>query len=204
MPEQQQPAAQDFRADREQQILEAAMAVFAREGFHQARMEDIARQSGLGKGTLYLYFKSKDAIIGALLRAFFTVELRRLKTLEAGEGSVAEQIMAYTRHMAAEIERMAVFSSIAYEFYAAAARDRRTRQRFEDYFTEYHAVLTRIVQRGIAAGEFRPVNAEEIAVTLLAVLEGLNLLNLASPRSLHLRRQAEASVRLILDAIRAG
>ena len=207
MPDQREDAPhppQDLREDREQQILEAAMTVFAREGFHEARMEDIAKQSRLGKGTLYLYFKSKDAIIGALLRYFFNVELRRLRALEAGEGSVAEQILAYTRHIAADAERMSAVSSLAYEFYAVAGRDKTMRQFLEQHFSEYEVALARVVRRGVDAGEFRPVDADQIALTLLAVMEGLNLLNLAAPKEVSLRTQAEASVRLILDAIRAG
>jgi TetR/AcrR family fatty acid metabolism transcriptional regulator len=167
-------------------------------------MEDIAKQSRLGKGTLYLYFKSKDAIIGALLRYFFNVELKRLRALEVGEGSVAEQILSYTRHLAADAERMTALSSIAYEFYAVAGRDKTTRQFLEAHFADYQVALSRIIQRGIDTGEFRLVDASEIALTLLAVMEGLNLLHLAAPKELRFRAQAEASVRLILDAIRAG
>jgi AcrR family transcriptional regulator len=193
----------DLRGDREQQILEAAMTVFAREGFHEARMEDIARQSGLAKGTLYLYFKSKDAMIGALLRSFFNVELRRLRALEAAEGSVAERILAYTLRVAADAERMSAVASIAFEFYAVAGRDKTTRQFLGQHFSEYETALARVIQRGVEAGEFRSVDADQIALTLLAVMEGLNLLNLAAPKDVSLRAQAEASVRLILDAIRA-
>jgi AcrR family transcriptional regulator len=44
-------------------------------------MEDIARQAGLSKGALYLYYKSKDAIIAALLNYFFAQEFKRLQAL---------------------------------------------------------------------------------------------------------------------------
>ena len=66
----------DVSEERKNQILEAAIAVFARLGFQQARMDDIARQAGLSKGALYLYYTSKDAIITALLKYFFTQEFQ--------------------------------------------------------------------------------------------------------------------------------
>ena len=44
-------------------IIEAAVKVFAEQGIGKARMDDIAQETGVSKGTLYLYFKSKDAII---------------------------------------------------------------------------------------------------------------------------------------------
>ena len=49
----------DIQGERKKQILDAAMTVFAQKGFHQARMDDIVEQSGLSKGTIYWYFKSK-------------------------------------------------------------------------------------------------------------------------------------------------
>ncbi|HET7081061.1 MAG TPA: helix-turn-helix domain-containing protein, partial [Chloroflexia bacterium] len=52
----------DVSEERKNQILDAAAAVFSRLGFHEARMDDIVRESGLSKGTLYWYFTSKDAI----------------------------------------------------------------------------------------------------------------------------------------------
>jgi|SRR5262245_57437390 len=52
---------------RPQEILEAALAVFARKGFAAARMEDIAERARVSKGTIYLYFDSKEAVFKALL-----------------------------------------------------------------------------------------------------------------------------------------
>ena len=56
----------DVSEERTAQIITAAMQVFAQQGLEKARMDDIASESGLSKGTLYLYFKSKDAIISAI------------------------------------------------------------------------------------------------------------------------------------------
>ena len=194
---------QDPQEDRERQIIEAAMAVFAREGFHAARMEDIARESQLGKGTLYLYFKSKDAIISSLLRYFFTAQMKQLRAMEWNQGSVTEQILAYTDELVAEAERMAIFSSITFEFYAAAGRNKEARRFFSEFFSEYRAALASVIQRGVASGEFRSVDADATAVTIVALLEGLNLLNTIDAKALRLREAAKSSLRLILGAIAA-
>ncbi len=52
---------------RPQEILEAALFVFAKKGFAAARMEDIGERAGVSKGTIYLYFESKEAVFKALL-----------------------------------------------------------------------------------------------------------------------------------------
>ncbi|MBN9571393.1 MAG: helix-turn-helix transcriptional regulator [Alphaproteobacteria bacterium] len=50
------------------EILEAALTVFAEKGFAAARMEDISRRAGVTKGTIYLYFDSKESLFKALIR----------------------------------------------------------------------------------------------------------------------------------------
>ena len=82
----------DVSAERTEQIVEAAIAVFSRLGFHKARMDDIAREASLSKGTLYWYFESKDAITKALLQHLFEQEVQEVTTMLAAEGSVSERL----------------------------------------------------------------------------------------------------------------
>jgi AcrR family transcriptional regulator len=55
------------RAERRQQILDAAAACFARDGFHRTSMQDIVTESGVSAGLLYRYFAGKDDIIAAIV-----------------------------------------------------------------------------------------------------------------------------------------
>lgn len=57
-----------YLEDRKQQILEAAVGVFGRKGFDGANVSDIAEAAGMGKGTIYLYFQSKEEIFRAILQ----------------------------------------------------------------------------------------------------------------------------------------
>src|ERR1044071_6498999 len=54
--------------DKPQQIIEAAVRVFARQGYFNSRVSDIAREAGMAAGTIYLYFKTKDDILVTLFR----------------------------------------------------------------------------------------------------------------------------------------
>jgi AcrR family transcriptional regulator len=63
----------DVSEERRNQIIESAIKVFAREGFANTRMEDVATESGLSKGLLYWYFKSKEEIIIAIADLLFSV-----------------------------------------------------------------------------------------------------------------------------------
>src|SRR3982074_2100546 len=66
--------------DKPQQIIEAAVRVFARQGYFNSRVSDIAREAGIAAGTIYLYFKTKEDILITLFRekmAAFEASLRR-------------------------------------------------------------------------------------------------------------------------------
>lgn len=193
----------DVSEERKNQILEAALTVFARLGFQQTRMDDIAEQVGLSKGTLYLYYKSKDAIVAALLKYFFAQELKQLQTFVADdrEESISEQILALTRQLASTMQWMVQQMPIAFEFYAIAGRDKEVRQYLQDYFKVYRSELARLIQRGIERDEFRTVDAEAMAITLAALYEGLALLCFVDPAAYQWAEQAEASVRVLLSGL---
>lgn len=72
------------RGDKRQRIVDAAVKVFAKRGFHATRVSDIASAAGVADGTIYLYFKSRDALLVSLfeshvdrLLAFLEKELPR-------------------------------------------------------------------------------------------------------------------------------
>ena len=113
----------DVSEERRNQILEAAMAVFARQGFEQARMDDIAQEVGLSKGALYLYFKSKDAIISAILQFFFSAAMKKLQGfLESEETpSVREQLLRLNQYYVGEMKWMVSMLPISFQFYAITA-----------------------------------------------------------------------------------
>lgn len=195
---------QDVSEERKNQILDAAMSVFSRAGFHEARMDDIAQESGLSKGALYLYYKSKDAIISALLRRFGALEMRGIRATMAGPGTATEKLYAMTRMFAADLDHLALAMPVMLEFYAIAARQRSVRQFMGEMLQEYSALVKPVIEEGISSGEFRDVNAAEVTLTLIALLEGLVLLWVMDPRAMPWREQAGASLRLLLAGITAS
>lgn len=195
--------SEELSEERQKQILDAAIAEFAQHGFAQTRMEDIARASGLSKGALYLYYKSKDAIITALLRTLFAVELRGTCAIIEREGSATERLMALTRMFADELDHMSAAMPIFVEFYAVALRQASVREHIGRMYDELRVPVARLIQRGIEQGEFRPVDAHQAALTWIALLEGLTLLWVVIPRGFGWREQADSAVQLMLDGLRA-
>lgn len=71
-------------AERKAAILDAALHVFAERGFEAARLDDVAARSGVAKGTLYLYFKDKEALFEEVVRSAVSPVLERLEAVAAG------------------------------------------------------------------------------------------------------------------------
>ena len=195
----------DVSDQRRNQIMEAALTVFSRLGFERASMDNIAKEAGVSKGALYLYYKSKDAIIAKLLQLLFDEALKQGRILAAGEGSVTEQLLAFTRVLTREMDRMAAMQPISLQFYAIAARHPTIRQHLRAYFKEYRTLMEEVIQRGVAQDELRAdINPTEAAITLTALLEGLALVWLIDPQATDWHVQVESSTKLLIQGLSAS
>lgn len=188
-------------AERKRQILEAAAEVFARSGYHETRMDDIADVAGLSKGALYLYFPSKAALITALLESHLDRALHFMQSLVDTEGTVRERLLAYIRHEADNLDTMRAILPVCYEFYAAALREEDVASFFKGYFRQYVELLAQIISQGIERGELRQTDPRQTAVMLAGSHEGLTLLWLMDPAAFDWREQLERGLHLVLDAL---
>src|SRR5689334_21122807 len=102
-----------------------------------ARREDHA-SPGSSRGAFWP-ISCKDAIIAALMRSLFTLELRGTRALLDAPDPVAERLIAITRMFTSELERMSFALPVLLEFYAVAARQRAVRQFLSEMFAEYQA-----------------------------------------------------------------
>jgi len=193
----------DVSAERKKQILDSAMIVFSRKGFHQARMDDIVKQSGLSKGTIYWYFSSKDVIITQILDNLFERELASLGELQNEEGSASDRLLKFMRISFNDLLQMLEHMPLIYEFYAFALREKSIRNALKKYFRSYVELLIPIIQQGIDSGEFRTINAGETAIAASAIFEGTILLWVYDPETVDLDRSMETGFRLFLNGLKA-
>ncbi len=188
---------------RRNQILDAATIVFVRLGFQHARMDDIVEESGLSKGTLYWYFKSKEDIINAILRRLFTGELENLESLLEAEGTVSERLIQLTSDRVAGMKRMSNLIPIIFEFYAVAVHQQWVQQFIGEYFKHFRELIEALIRQGVERGEFRPVNTTEAAISLASMYEGLTIHWLMDPQSVQWDILSESSMPLLLEGLKA-
>jgi AcrR family transcriptional regulator len=193
----------DVSEERKDQIMNAAEEVFAQKGFSDARMDDIAEETGLSKGTLYLYYKSKDDLIISILDRIFQREFRVFENLDLTSMSATDAIWNFTETTSKDVKMMVRLLPITYEFMGLAFRNKFVQKAFKTYLNHYLDILIPIIQHGIDAGEFRPADAKEVAIAMGAILEGTLLLwvydnSLIEPET-HLR----SGMKLLLEGVKA-
>jgi AcrR family transcriptional regulator len=137
--------------DKRRQLLDAAVRVFARKGFHASRVGDIAEEAGVAHGLLYHYFKSKDQVLEAVFHENWSVLVARIESVEETDEPAADQI----RHIAAIVLRTwlhlpDVVRVVIQEF----GRSPELAEQIGE-LTRPIEVLQRVIARGVERGEFR-------------------------------------------------
>lgn len=170
-------ARPDVSNERKNQILDTAALVFARRGFHQARIDDIVEDSGLSKGAIYWYFKSKSDIMLALVLRFFDSEMLDMQSLLEQDSPVQERLSIITKRIASDIAHITEVGLLPlfYEFYAQSAHEPDIRVVLQDYSQKSRSIFASLLQQGIDRGEFRPIDTKATALTIVALYEGLIL-----------------------------
>src|SRR5436190_569857 len=87
--------------DKRRQLLDAAVRVFARKGYHASRVGDIAEEAGVAHGLLYHYFKSKDQVLEAVFHENWSLLVARIESVEETDEPAADQL----RHISAIVLR---------------------------------------------------------------------------------------------------
>jgi|LGOV01.1.fsa_nt_gb AcrR family transcriptional regulator len=191
----------DLKQERRKQILDAAEKVFTQRGFNKARMDDIVAESGLSKGALYWYYKSKDEIILALMDRFFTGEMQAEEELISAEGDARQRLEVFFEAAFNDVRRFEERMSLGYEFFSLAARTEEVRDVIRGYYRRYQAVLSQIIQQGIDSGEFISIDPDDAATAAISIVEGMALMWFLAPEILNWDRIGDLPTRIFLQGI---
>lgn len=180
------PILEEYRL---QSIRDAAARVVARDGFEEATMQAIADEAGLAKGTIYLYFKDRDALIESIGQNAFEGLLVRVKALLGKKAPFAEVLRELVeldlRFFDENTELLRVYHEMV-----ERSRGSRKHRECSPTFNEYIATLTRFIERAMKRREVRRRDPERLA---LFIAEGIV--------SILVRRLSEASPPPIEDDI---
>ena len=195
------------KAERPQEILEAAFAEFSRNGYAVTTLDQIAERAGVTKGTIYVYFENKEHLFISMVREITKTTLDIVHGMfESHEGSTADLLRAQ-------------FSFI----YQHIVEDRRRREvvrmliaeapRFPALADRYHdeilrpclEMLRQAIQRGIDRGEIRNtaiVNSPQVVIAPIALVD-LWMMMFDNRQPIDLKAYFEAHLDLVLNGLLA-
>lgn len=153
------------------ELLAAALEVFAERGFAAARLEDVARRAGVTKGTIYLYFKNKDALFKAVVRETIVPNIaraeREVAAFSGGARAVLREFLMGWWRVIGESNLSAVPKMVISE---ATHFPSLARFYYDEVVSRGHRLIAKVLQRGMAAGEFREVDVPSAVRLALAPL----------------------------------
>jgi AcrR family transcriptional regulator len=169
---QHEPTTRQRRKEaRPQELLDAALALFVEKGFAATRAEEVAQHAGVSKGTLYLYYPSKEELFKAVVR-------QNLSSLIAEGQEMAEHYEGSSSDLLSELLHTwwdRVSNTPAGGIHKIVLAEVRNFPELAQFYTDEVMVpadklFTGCVQRGIDSGEFRPMPLHEVAHALMAPL----------------------------------
>ena len=157
--------------DRPQEIVEAALESFAERGFAATRLDDIARRAGVTRGTLYLYFPSKEDLFKAVIRQSLVPILSRAEqSIADAKGPTADLLSRLIQSFPLAVKDGA--ATAIPKLIIAEAQNFPDLARFylDEVVSRGRALIATIVRRGIERGEFRAVDLDHVAYCVMAPL----------------------------------
>ena len=194
------------RDARKNEIIQAALQAFSRKGFANTKISDIASLAGVGKGTIYEYFRSKEGIFSA---AYTTINNTMDAQLRHALGSVDQPLLKlkvlFELGLDYFLNDALDFSAVMLQSWAEGIRtmddDVQTIIDLKRIYSDYRSMIAVIVEEGQKMGVFRQVDTMAYASLAIASLDGLLLQVVTDPKFIDMEKIKRVFVDTLLKAI---
>ena len=169
-----------MRKDKKNRIVSAAARIFAQRGYAGASIAEIAVQAGIGKGTVYEYFNSKEDLFFAVFEWYLQQTSNGLTVnISALGGSATQRLAALNDAIMNLWDDIKDVFSLTTEFWAASSvsvRRQRFQEAFKNLYGEFRTIVSSLIQDGVDRGEFRDdVDVQAVAAALVGTWDALFL-----------------------------
>jgi AcrR family transcriptional regulator len=162
------PLTEEQQAKRRREVFDAAASLFLEQGFAETSMREIADAAGIGKSTLYGYFRTKDDVLVFVVEEEVAALNRRASEIAGQQGRAADRLERLLRmHLDTLVANKSYFLQLTTEVQRLHAD---SLGRIQAQRHAYQDLILELVEEGIREGSFRPVNAVVAAKILLALM----------------------------------
>jgi len=183
------------------ELLEAARSVFARKGFYAATVDEIAAAAGVAKGTVYLYYRSKQEVYWAALEHGITELQDEIQTRQAEEKLPEDKVRAFIAIKIRYFEKNRDFFRIYFsELGSGFTHPAQMPKRFEGMYRQQARMLEAALQEGIKNKTIRDIRADTAAVAISDLIRGIIVQRLLGWS----KKDVESDINFVFDLVWRG
>lgn len=187
---------------RKEDITREAMLVFIEKGYYNTNLIDISEKCGIGRTTLYRYFKNKDDIFQyALIRITQTIKNEFKKVMELKDISFIGKIKTLISRLVTEYKKSNMVVALIDYWLIMKRENNPVLSKIHGNIQEIRSVFRQLLVEGIKSKEIRPLDNEKMAITLYALLESL-VLHLSFDKTGSIDEHLK-TVDMLIDGLRA-
>lgn len=188
-----------YKTEVKEKIVQAAITTFSKYGYDKTRMDDIAKSAKLGKGTLYLYFKSKEELFYAISENSIKELKEQLSKLFSKKEDLvhdAEKFYDQYRNLIHDSEK------VSFEMIAESSRNPKLRKALYEQRMKVYDIVIDYLRRQIEKGFFRKdMDVNAIASGLVALYDGLTISKLLGISEYYNKKAWTQTIRAIFTGI---
>ena len=188
-----------YKTEVKDKIVQAAITTFSKYGYDKTRMDDIAKSAKLGKGTLYLYFKSKEELFYAISENSIKELKEQLSKLFSKKEDLvhdAEKFYDQYRNLIHDSEK------VSFEMIAESSRNPKLRKALYEQRMKVYDIVIDYLRRQIEKGFFRKdMDVNAIASGLVALYDGLTISKLLGISEDYNKKTWAQTIRAIFTGI---
>jgi AcrR family transcriptional regulator len=186
--------------DRRNHIVESAQILFAQFGLKKVTSDDIAREAGVSKATLYKYFSNKTEVFSAVIDKEVTQLLQAIESAVSAQASPIEQLRAHLLTRLTKVDDFVNFYRVTHGSWGDYWPDiARVRQRF---LQQEQEIVEGILKRGVASGELCVENTRQAALALVLALASVEQQWSDNEHELRLPEFVDLMLTMIVEGIR--
>ena len=159
------------------QILEAAEKIFAKKGFYTTTMEEVAKEARLAKGTIYLYFESKEDLFFEVIERKLDILLGKIEEELQQSNSPSQKVKKVIGIHLKFLEENEDFFKIMQNLSESLKKrmEKKLKSRVIQKQSHYIEMLGKLIQKAIIEGEIKPLDSRKLAVILMGIIHSLTL-----------------------------
>jgi AcrR family transcriptional regulator len=183
--------------ERRDAILDAAWRLIAERGYHQVRVQDIARMCGTSTGTVHYYFPVKEDVLREALRYCVQKAFERQSVHLREIDGARERLLALIEMQLPVPGQVRDEWSVWLQFWAEASLREELRPVHNAFYARWSETVVRIVKRGQRQGVFGDVDPEEFAILFTSLTDGAAIQAITGAAGISVERMR----RLLVDVV---